>query len=38
MNGPTPLDPSDPSARSTIESNIKASIDTFKDDDNLGHR
>jgi hypothetical protein len=38
MNGATPLDPSDPTARSKIESNIKASIDTFKDDDNHGHR
>lgn len=38
MNGTTPLDPSDPLARSRIESNIKASIDTFKDDDYLGHR
>jgi hypothetical protein len=38
MNGATPLDPSDPAARSKIESNIKASIDAFKDDDNHGHR
>jgi hypothetical protein len=38
MNGTTPLDPSDPTARAKIESNIKASIDTFKDDDNHGHR
>ncbi len=38
MNGATPLDPSDPTARSKIESNIKASIDAFKDDDNHGHR
>ncbi len=38
MNGTTPLDPTDPSARSKIEANIKASIDIFKDDDNRGHR
>jgi hypothetical protein len=38
MNGNTPLDPSDPSARSRIESNIKASIEAFKDDDHHGHR
>jgi hypothetical protein len=38
VNGATQLDPSDPAARSQIESNIKASIDAFKDDDNLGHR
>jgi len=38
MNGSTPLDPSDPSARSTIESNIKASIEAFKDDDRRGER
>lgn len=38
MNGATPLDPSDPLARAQIESNIKASIDAFKDDDNRGHR
>ncbi len=38
MNGTTALDPSDPSARSMIEANIKASIDSFKDDDRTGHR
>jgi hypothetical protein len=38
MNGATPLDPSDPLARSQIESNIKASIDAFEDDGNQGHR
>jgi hypothetical protein len=38
INGTTPLDPTDPSARAKIESNIKASIDLFQDDDHRGHR